>query len=426
MMTINVAAMRVPPADPPSGGGGASTGGGTDPAGFAALLRQTRAGPPAAPGSAAPREAPKPSANETAPKAEAMNESDAPREADAGTRARMQLRFKPRAPEATPPPRRDAPAETRPDEAPIAEGRDVGPETCEAAPLSAIAPGPALDPTVDAGMTQWLAGPSRAADGARNDADRGSSATTFPTDTDTSSIDERSTAAGRRPSQVTADTDLKEKAAQSRAQRADATVTGPFAGMLAEQRRGEAVAPWQAATTDRSREAAPLHAAAFAPTPAGDTALAAPTTVPPMLSIATPVDAPDFARELGLRLAILAKDGVHAAELHLNPAEMGPVSVQIVMEGTQARIDFGADLAVTRAAIEAGLPELASALADAGFTLAGGGVSQHAGGQRSGGREPGSPEPRRDRGRAIEEEEVQRVASAARRIVDRGGVDLFA
>ena len=53
---------------------------------------------------------------------------------------------------------------------------------------------------------------------------------------------------------------------------------------------------------------------------------------------------------------------------------MGPVSVQIVMDGTQARIDFGADLAATRHTIEAGLPELASALRDAGFTLVGGGV----------------------------------------------------
>jgi len=68
---------------------------------------------------------------------------------------------------------------------------------------------------------------------------------------------------------------------------------------------------------------------------------------------------------------------VEHAELHLNPADMGPVSVQIAIEGTQARIDFGADVASTRQAIEASLPELASALRDAGLTLSGGGVSQH-------------------------------------------------
>jgi len=92
------------------------------------------------------------------------------------------------------------------------------------------------------------------------------------------------------------------------------------------------------------------------------------------VTIATPVAAPVFAQSLGLQMSVLARDGVQHAELHLNPADMGPVSVQIVMDGTQARVDFGADVAATRHAIEAGLPELASALRDAGFTLAGGGV----------------------------------------------------
>jgi len=102
---------------------------------------------------------------------------------------------------------------------------------------------------------------------------------------------------------------------------------------------------------------------------------------------------------------------------------MGPVSVQIVMDGAQARVDFGADLAATRQAIEAGLPELASALRDAGFTLAGGGVSQHAGG-RSGGHEAGSPQGQRARG-SVAEDDLKRVATAARRIVTAGGIDLF-
>jgi len=45
-----------------------------------------------------------------------------------------------------------------------------------------------------------------------------------------------------------------------------------------------------------------------------------------------------------------------------------------VLDGTQARVDFSADMASTRAAIEASLPMLAAALHDSGLTLAGGGV----------------------------------------------------
>jgi flagellar hook-length control protein FliK len=145
---------------------------------------------------------------------------------------------------------------------------------------------------------------------------------------------------------------------------------------------------------------------------------------PTAVTIAAPVNAPDFARTLGVQLSVLAKDGIQQAELHLNPAEMGPVSVQIVMEGTQARIDFGADVAATRHAIEAGLPALAGALRDAGFTLAGGGVSQHAG-QRGDGRQAGDQGTPRG-ARTASDEAVARVATAARRIVTPGGVDLYA
>ena len=202
------------------------------------------------------------------------------------------------------------------------------------------------------------------------------------------------------------------------------------------------------AITERSDAAAPVFAAALAehraaePTsrteapsiaPIGAAGLSAPATIareaaaPVVVSLPTPVDAPDFAQTLGVQMSVFAKDGVQQAELHLNPADMGPVSVQIVMDGTQARIDFGADVAATRHAIEAGLPELASALRDAGYTLAGGGVSQHAGsrGQHGGSSSPDG-QARRGSAKAASEESVTRVANAARRIVSRGGVDLYA
>jgi flagellar hook-length control protein FliK len=124
-------------------------------------------------------------------------------------------------------------------------------------------------------------------------------------------------------------------------------------------------------------------------------------------------------------MSVFAKDGIQQAELHLNPAEMGPVSVQIVMDGTQARIDFGADVAATRHAIEAGLPELASALRDAGFTLAGGGVSQHSSNRGDGSQADGGGNARRG-SRAVSEDSVARVSAAARRVVTNGGVDLYA
>ncbi len=95
-------------------------------------------------------------------------------------------------------------------------------------------------------------------------------------------------------------------------------------------------------------------------------------------TVSTAVGDPGFHEALAAQVSVFARGGLSKAELHLNPAELGPVSVQITMNGDQARVDFGADRAQTRQVIEAGWAELATSLQDAGFTLSGGGVSEQA------------------------------------------------
>lgn len=114
--------------------------------------------------------------------------------------------------------------------------------------------------------------------------------------------------------------------------------------------------------------------------------------VPPVhIELAVPVTAPQFRDAFALQLSLLARDGVQHAQVHLNPAELGPISVQIALDGQQAQIHFGCDSAQTRQLVETGLPTLAAHLRDAGFTLSGGGVSQHAPEQRQGSN-PGAAE----------------------------------
>jgi flagellar hook-length control protein FliK len=112
--------------------------------------------------------------------------------------------------------------------------------------------------------------------------------------------------------------------------------------------------------------------------PATATATATATPTPPEADvaahIAARIDTPAFAPALGTTLSLLARDGVQQAQLSLHPAELGPVAVQITVDGNQARVDFHAAHAATRAALEASLPELAAALRDSGLTLTGGGV----------------------------------------------------
>ncbi|RQP25253.1 flagellar hook-length control protein FliK [Piscinibacter terrae] len=150
------------------------------------------------------------------------------------------------------------------------------------------------------------------------------------------------------------------------------------------------------------------------------------SSAPVAVDVPTPVTSPDFPETLGVQVSVLARDGVQHAELHLNPAEMGPISVQIALDGTRAQVDFGADSMTTRQIIESGLPELASALRDAGFTLAGGGVSQHSAsqgqGDRDGSRQGGSNGSRRISGPAETAAPVRRATVK----MSQGGVDLYA
>jgi flagellar hook-length control protein FliK len=210
-----------------------------------------------------------------------------------------------------------------------------------------------------------------------------------------------------------------------------------------QAQRGEVVA--QAETARAVESAAPRFqdtlAALRAPSAeaaAGAAAAAGPATnaAPPdpmtqaaqaaQASLPVPLDDPQFPRAFGVQVSMLARDGVQRAELHLNPAETGPVSIQIVMDGTQARIDFGADAAPTRAMIEQSLPDLAAALREAGLTLAGGGVSQHAGGRDTGGA-AGDPQRSGFGGTARTQAPANETsARLPRRTVTAGGVDLYA
>ena len=99
----------------------------------------------------------------------------------------------------------------------------------------------------------------------------------------------------------------------------------------------------------------------------------------PQATLHAAIDEPGFGAALGTQVSVWVRDGVQEARLQLHPAELGPVTVQIALEGQAAHVDFTAAVAATRESIEQSLPALAAALRESGFTLAGGGVSSHAG-----------------------------------------------
>jgi len=338
---------------------------------------------------------------------------------------------------------------TRPhgtDSAPVHEARPVeGP----AQPVPQDAPVEAADdtePAVDPALAEWLASlnlpPAQPAQPAAEVATSVDRHLALPS--------EQLTSSNQAEPELTARPDVSERGASRRATPAlgghDATrrhgpedLNASQKDIRAGRQAAEMPAAFQAAMEQaaaspaRARELAgdapkvDLAAATQAMSAAASVAgrPAAEMAVTAVVHMATPADAPEFTQALGAELSVLAKDGVQQAELHLNPADMGPISVQIALDGDLAKVDFGADSAATRHIIETGLPELAAALRDAGFTLSGGGVHSQA--QQQGQREREGARARiASDGGAGPVDDVAATPRAPVRTVRAGGVDLYA
>lgn len=92
--------------------------------------------------------------------------------------------------------------------------------------------------------------------------------------------------------------------------------------------------------------------------------------------IATPVQSPRWADDLGTRVAMMVRGAESTASLQLTPIDLGPVEVSVTVRDSQATIHFGAAQAETRALLEASIPKLREMLAAQGFNLMDASVSQ--------------------------------------------------
>jgi flagellar hook-length control protein FliK len=90
-----------------------------------------------------------------------------------------------------------------------------------------------------------------------------------------------------------------------------------------------------------------------------------------------PIGTPAWNDGVADRVMWMAKYDLQTAELHLNPADLGPIEITLTLSGddkTQAAVQFSAAHASTRDAIETALPRLREMLQENGITLGQAGV----------------------------------------------------
>ncbi len=87
------------------------------------------------------------------------------------------------------------------------------------------------------------------------------------------------------------------------------------------------------------------------------------------VSLATPFGQAGWDQALGERIQWLAGQKVQAAQVRLNPANLGPMEVRIQVHNDQASVQFTAHHAVVREALEAAMPRLRDMFEASGVQL---------------------------------------------------------
>ncbi len=108
------------------------------------------------------------------------------------------------------------------------------------------------------------------------------------------------------------------------------------------------------------------------------------------LSVPTPIREQNWATDFGQKIMWLANNDKQAAQLTLNPQQMGPIDISLTIEKGSATASFVSANADVREAIETAMPRLREMFANAGISLGQTNVSaesfkQHAGDGNSNG-----------------------------------------
>ena len=110
---------------------------------------------------------------------------------------------------------------------------------------------------------------------------------------------------------------------------------------------------------------------------------AADATPMPTLKVNAGVGTPEFGQSLADRVSWMVDNNLNGAKLQVNPPQLGPIEVQIAVQGNHAQIMLSSHSALTRDALEASSPHLREMLSAQGFGQVSVDISQRSFQERS-------------------------------------------
>lgn len=103
----------------------------------------------------------------------------------------------------------------------------------------------------------------------------------------------------------------------------------------------------------------------------------------PTVSVHADVDSADFPQGVADKVSLAVDNGWSSAKISVNPPQLGPIELQIAVQGGHAQIAMSTHSAVTREALESSAPKLRDLLNSQGFTQVSVDVSQRSFQERS-------------------------------------------
>lgn len=106
---------------------------------------------------------------------------------------------------------------------------------------------------------------------------------------------------------------------------------------------------------------------------AAATAAAAPAVAAPAVAsapvLSSPLASPEWQQALGQQVMMFTRQGQQSAELRLHPEDLGALQISLKIDNNQAQLHFASPHQQVRAAVEAAMPHLRTALAESGISL---------------------------------------------------------
>lgn len=134
----------------------------------------------------------------------------------------------------------------------------------------------------------------------------------------------------------------------------------------------------------------------------------------------------EWQQALGQQILMFNRSGQHSAELRLHPQDLGTLQISLRIDDNQAQLHMASGHSQVRAALEAALPQLRTALADSGIQLGQSSVGSEAQPQWNGSQQNASDRQATSGGFSLDGNTDDRIvtASASAKTVRVGGVDI--